>query len=71
MRAMSLCVNAVQIWNSLCDDLTIVNTIAAFKRKSKNPLFKKYLVVDHLSKLYYMSRCLLMVYFVFQFVTSI
>ena len=33
----------------LCDDLKMVNTVAAFKRKCKNLLFKKYLVVDHLS----------------------
>ena len=36
MRAMSLCVKEVQVWNYLCDDLNIVNTVAAFKRKCKN-----------------------------------
>ena len=49
MRAMSLCVKGMQVLNSLCDDLKIVNTVAAFKRKCKHLLFKKYLVVDHLS----------------------
>ena len=49
MRAMSLCVKGVHVWNSLCDDLKMVNTVAAFKRKCENLLFKKYLVVDYLS----------------------
>ena len=49
MRAMSLCVKGVQVWNSLCDDIQMVNPIAAFKCKCNNLLFKKYLVVDHLS----------------------
>ena len=49
MRAMSLYVTGVQVWNSQCDDLKIVNTVAAFKCKCINLLFKKYLVVDHLS----------------------
>ena len=42
---MSLCVKGVQAWNSLCDDLKMVTTVAAFKCKCKNLLFKKYLVV--------------------------
>jgi len=29
-RAMSLCVEGMQEWNSLCDDLKIVNIVAAF-----------------------------------------
>ena len=37
------------MWHSLCDDLKMVNTVAAIKRKCKNLLFKKYLVVDYLS----------------------
>ena len=45
MRAMSLCVNGVRFWNSLCDHLKTINNITAFKRKSKNLLFEKYLVV--------------------------
>ena len=49
MRAMSLCVKGVQVGNSLCDDFKIANTVAAFKRKCKNLVFKIYLVVDHLS----------------------
>ena len=49
VRTLSLCVKEVQVWNSLCNDLKIVNTFAAFKRKCKNLLFKKFLVVDHLS----------------------
>ena len=60
MRTMSLCVKEVKVWNSLCDDLKIVNTVAAFKGKCKNLLFKNY-----------MSRCFLMFYFVYEFVTSI
>ena len=48
-RALYLCVKAVQVCNSLCDDLKIVNTVAAFKGKCKNLLFTKYIVVDHLS----------------------
>ena len=68
---MSLCVKGVQVWNYISDDLNIVNTVAAFKHTCKNLLFKKCLVVDHLSSLYYMSRCLLMLYFVYAFVTSI
>ena len=40
MRAMCLCVKGVQVWNSLSDDFKIVNTVAAFKRKCKNLLFK-------------------------------
>ena len=71
MRAMSLCVKGVQVWNYICDDLKTVNTFAAFKRKCKNLIFKKYLVVDHLSNYIYMSRCLLMLCFVYEFVTSI
>ena len=42
--AMYLCVKGMQVLNSLCDDLKIVNTVAVFKRKCKNLLFKKYLV---------------------------
>ena len=41
MRPMSLCVKGVQVWNSLCDDLKMVDTVAAFKRKCNNNLFKK------------------------------
>ena len=41
MRAMSLCVKGVQVWNYLCDDLKIVNTVAAFKHNCKNLLLKK------------------------------
>ena len=48
VQSMSLCVNGVQVWNYLCDDLKMVDTVAAFKRKCKNLLFKKYLVMDHL-----------------------
>ena len=49
LRAMSFCVEGVQVRNSLCDDFKIVNIVAAFKRKCENLLFKKNLVVDHLS----------------------
>ena len=48
MRSMYLCVKGVQVWNSLCDDLKMVDTVAAFKRKLRNLSFKKYLVADHL-----------------------
>ena len=41
---MSLCVKGEQVWNSLCDDLKIVNTVAAFRRKCNDLLFKKYLL---------------------------
>ena len=57
-RAMSLCVKGVQLWNSMCDDLKIVNTVAAFKRKCKNLLFKKYLVERNRETRYYsIYRC--------------
>ena len=46
MRSMSLCVKGVQLWNSLCDHLKTTNTITEFKRKCKNLLFEKYLVVE-------------------------
>ena len=49
MRAMSLCVKEVQVWNYLRDDFKIVFFVAGFKHKCKNLLFKKYLVVDDLS----------------------
>ena len=35
--------------HSIDNKYEMVNTVAAFKRKGKNLLFKKYLVVDHLS----------------------
>ena len=60
MRAVSLCVKGVKVWNSLCDDLKIVNTVAAFKRKCKSILFKKYLLTILYVKM-----------FVYEFVTSI
>ena len=63
MCAMSVYVKGMQIWNFLCDDIKLVNTVAAFKRKCKNLLFKKCIL--------YMSRCLLMLYFVYDFVTRI
>ena len=49
MRATSLCIKGVHVWNYLCDDLQIVNTVVTFKCKCKYLLFKKYLVVDHIS----------------------
>ena len=58
MRETSLYVKGVQIWNSLCDDLKIVNIVAAFKRKCKNLLFTIYLVVDHLSTIICQDVCL-------------
>ena len=33
VRAISLCGKGVQVWNYLCDDLKMVDTVAAFKRK--------------------------------------
>ena len=35
IRAMSLCVKGVQVWNSLCDDLKMVNSIALFNINAK------------------------------------
>ena len=53
MPAMYLSVKGLQVWNSLRDGFKIVNTFAAFERKCKNLLFKKYLVVDHLFQTLY------------------
>ena len=53
---MYRCVKGMQVWNSLCDDLKMVNIVAVFKRKCKYLLFRKYLVVDHLSRNYIMCK---------------